>query len=438
MFIFKELSLKNKIFFSTLAMILVISATIALLARWILVSSLVNELTGRGIAIAQSIADQGRGYILTRDHHNLVSLIFDAAQLGERLWQAFKTFFTFSFDPHYSFVGKTPYLGSLFTLTLPVVLLVRRSARIWLGLVATLAGVMMWGITYYADRYLQSLTPLMAVVLAALLVRGWRLGWLARLGLGALVSLQVIWSADTPFYNGTGRIDAAIRLIRSGFDGQREDRERLDFLRQERRLGQALPPDARLLLHSVVINLGFDRQVLTDQAGKQGLVNYDLAADPRGMWEIYQSLGITHLVHLPDAPTTNVRAHDVLFVDLVARHATERQRFGRWELVTVPTQAPPAEQPYHVLCLGIHYASGLYSIDQLRVHELGPDWRQRLPRPEVPWPASAEAQAELVQRARAVLVGTRHAPTSEVTEVLSRSFRSAANYRDRHRIWVRR
>ncbi|GAB6059181.1 ATP-binding protein [Desulfonatronum parangueonense] len=81
---FKEISLKNKIFFSTLAMVLVISAAIALLARWILISSLVNELTARGIAIAQSIADQGRGYVLTRDHANLVSLIFDAAQLGER------------------------------------------------------------------------------------------------------------------------------------------------------------------------------------------------------------------------------------------------------------------------------------------------------------------------------------------------------------------
>ncbi|WP_326923846.1 ATP-binding protein [Desulfonatronum thiodismutans] len=80
----REASLKNKIFFSTLAMVLVISATIALLARWILISSLVNELTGRGIAIAQSIADQGRGYVLTRDHPNLVSLLFDNAQLGER------------------------------------------------------------------------------------------------------------------------------------------------------------------------------------------------------------------------------------------------------------------------------------------------------------------------------------------------------------------
>ncbi len=84
MFSFQDISLKNKIFFSTLAMVLVLSVVIAVLARWILVSSLVNELTLRGIAIAQSIAEQGKGYVLTRDNPNLVSLLFDASHLGER------------------------------------------------------------------------------------------------------------------------------------------------------------------------------------------------------------------------------------------------------------------------------------------------------------------------------------------------------------------
>ncbi|MFP4084621.1 MAG: ATP-binding protein [Desulfonatronovibrio sp.] len=84
MFRFQDISLKNKIFFSTLAMVLVLSVVIAVLARWILISSLVNELTFRGIAIAQSIADQGRGYVLTRDNPKLVTLLFDALHLGER------------------------------------------------------------------------------------------------------------------------------------------------------------------------------------------------------------------------------------------------------------------------------------------------------------------------------------------------------------------
>jgi len=78
-----EASLKNKIFFSTLAVILLISLLIALFTRWILISSLTLELQRRGLGIAQSIAEGSRGYMLTQDTPQLTSLIFDA-RLGER------------------------------------------------------------------------------------------------------------------------------------------------------------------------------------------------------------------------------------------------------------------------------------------------------------------------------------------------------------------
>lgn len=81
---FRHVSLKIKIFLSTLGVVLLISVAIAMLARWILVSSLTRELELRGVAIAQSIAEGGSSYILDQDTPNLVSLIFDAAQLGER------------------------------------------------------------------------------------------------------------------------------------------------------------------------------------------------------------------------------------------------------------------------------------------------------------------------------------------------------------------
>jgi PAS domain S-box-containing protein len=80
----KVLSLKNKIYFTTVVVILFISVTIAFLARWILVSSLTSELEQRGIAIAHSIAEQSRSYILDKDHPGLVSVVFDTAHLGER------------------------------------------------------------------------------------------------------------------------------------------------------------------------------------------------------------------------------------------------------------------------------------------------------------------------------------------------------------------
>jgi len=80
---FEGISLKNKIFFSTLAVILLISVAIALFTRWILISSLTSELKLRGTGIAQNIADISRGFILTEDKPELTRLVFDA-RLGER------------------------------------------------------------------------------------------------------------------------------------------------------------------------------------------------------------------------------------------------------------------------------------------------------------------------------------------------------------------
>ncbi len=79
-----RISLKNKFFFSTLGVILAISAIIAFLARWILVSSLTSELELRGVAIAHSVAERGGGYVLDKNYPKLLSLIYDEAKLRER------------------------------------------------------------------------------------------------------------------------------------------------------------------------------------------------------------------------------------------------------------------------------------------------------------------------------------------------------------------
>lgn len=81
---YNRASLKNKLVVSMLVGILFISATIAFVARWILVSSLTNELEQRGAAIAHSIAERGGSYILDDDIPQLLSLIFDERRLHER------------------------------------------------------------------------------------------------------------------------------------------------------------------------------------------------------------------------------------------------------------------------------------------------------------------------------------------------------------------
>ena len=80
---FERASLKNKIFIATTLVILLLSLLVALFTRWLLISSLTDELKQRGIGIANSIAESSRTHILTHNIAALTSLLFDA-RLGER------------------------------------------------------------------------------------------------------------------------------------------------------------------------------------------------------------------------------------------------------------------------------------------------------------------------------------------------------------------
>jgi PAS domain S-box-containing protein len=79
-----RISLKNKILFSILAGITVVSVAVAFLTRYILVSSLEGELAQRGSAIAHSVAERGGSFLLEKDTARLLSLIYDEAKLMER------------------------------------------------------------------------------------------------------------------------------------------------------------------------------------------------------------------------------------------------------------------------------------------------------------------------------------------------------------------
>lgn len=78
--LFRNLSLKNKIFISCLGFILLVSLVIGLFTRWLLISSLTNELKKRGVGISQSIADSSRVFMLTKDRAELTAIAFDAKQ----------------------------------------------------------------------------------------------------------------------------------------------------------------------------------------------------------------------------------------------------------------------------------------------------------------------------------------------------------------------
>ena len=74
---FHQISLKNKMFFSSLAVILLLSFAIALLTRWILISSLTAQLKQSGLATARGIAARSRELIARGDRRQLENLIRD-------------------------------------------------------------------------------------------------------------------------------------------------------------------------------------------------------------------------------------------------------------------------------------------------------------------------------------------------------------------------
>ena len=84
MFLLHRLSHKNKIFFASVVVILLVSIGIALVARWVLVSSLIMRMQQRGVGIAQSVAEESKAHVLNVNRDALNRLLFEASRLGNR------------------------------------------------------------------------------------------------------------------------------------------------------------------------------------------------------------------------------------------------------------------------------------------------------------------------------------------------------------------
>jgi len=354
--------------------------------------------------------------------------------LGHKLWNAVKLFFTFSFEPHYSMTKNFPIIGSLFTLLLPSLLLLGKPRRLWLGVLWCFVAIVVWGSTYLVDRYLVSIVPVMAAVTVAMLIRLWRFGWIARAGIIPLVALQVICAGDAMFYSSTHRLESSMGLVRSGYAGN-GDAVFASYRRDYRALGEALPEDARVVLHSARMCLGIDRDLTYDITGAQGLISYAGIAGPRELYDYYRSLGFTHLVYTPNNRPPIVRQDDVLFLELVHHYGVARRDFGGYRLVALPEAPPPPDSDYDVLMLGMGgYRNGLYPVESLRTAEKGSLSHQVFAAPMIEITDDDPKLVELLQRARAVVV--RGSVPPAVSAALRSRFMVAARYGRGHTVYI--
>jgi hypothetical protein len=360
---------------------------------------------------------------------------------AQKWLNAFKLFFTFSFVPHYSFTKNFPSMGSLFTLLLPCLFLVKSPRRIWMGVFAAFIGIVCWGLTYIGDRYLQGIITIPIAVASALMVRVWQLGPIARFGLVPLVALQIVWGADAFFYSGEGRLKSAVAMITSGYDRRTSPQRRYSFRETQQKITRATPEDAVLMVRNYRVLLGIDRTTLSDVEAWQSVFFYDKVKGPRALYEMYRSAGVTHLLYAPNERPQGTRQASVVFADLVQNHCKVRKRIGGLELVTLPDKPPPPDpETYRVLVLAKRgYPAGWYAVEQLNNYHRVPDEYKVMPSPKVAYSAGLEQRKVDAQLkdTRAVVVAKKYTPDERMREVLKRDFVRAEAF-EHYAVYLRR
>jgi hypothetical protein len=337
--------------------------------------------------------------------------------LGERLSSAIKMVATFSFVPHYSFADNLPTYGSLFTLSLPLLLVIGRARRIWIGAAVAAGAVFCWAFTYWVDRNLQIFLPLLVAVTAAVYVRVWELGWLARIGLATVALVQLGWSS-TLYVSGNDRMADSLSLLRSGMEGRGRDRLQ-DYRSEYVALGDALPKDAVVMLHYMHGSLGIDRPVILDWVGFQGIIDYRQFRTPGDLYARLKKIGVTHIVTGPNPHAGDYRQEEVIFDAFVDRYGRSPQRFGSLTVFPMPATAPAAEAPFKVLAVGLPgYKDGLYPVESLSTCETLPPAYQRRADPA----RTSPSFATLVPEAQAALIGQNVALDAPTQELLNREF----------------
>ncbi len=361
-----------------------------------------------------------------------------AESVIERIKNAGKLMFSFSFDPQPTPLGKAPYFGSMFTILSPVVLLFPRNRRLWISLFLAQGALFMWGFVYRLDRNLQLLLPWLVAYTAAALRLLWNDGRLSQIAATLLVGLQLAWGSKFMIVGGQERIDQFFQLIRSDVASGEKTGRYDRYLRPYRLIGEALPKDAVVLLHTAHLHLGIDRTTLSDWAGWQYLIDYRAMKTPRDVYDRYRELGITHIVwNNHDFPS--IKQEDVLFFAFTNRYALRVPNKSGYSIWEMPKEAPPREEPWQVVAMGLNgYRDGLFSIEALNVVEDLPADKKKFPAPEVtfdpvsPDPNLAKNRSTLVvsslKRADAVLLAGGYALAAPERAEISRCFTRYHSY----------
>jgi hypothetical protein len=258
--------------------------------------------------------------------------------------------------------------GFLFTLSLPLLLFVRRSGRVWLLATGAMIGVFIWYWTYHQDRYLQALLPWMVASTSATLALAWSSNLVARIGVAALVGLQLIWGGDVPFLpthamSRNVALRPTIELLSASF---RQDTNALTTHTGYEDIAAYLPGNAVVLMHEEYLKLGISRRFVGDSQRLQGAIDYAYLGGPGAVFDQLASLGVTHLLWNRSSSVNReiTVASELVFFDFALHYTRNRKDFGDISVAEMPEQHPPDRPVGMVAHLGCS-AKRLLSIKEV-------------------------------------------------------------------------
>lgn len=303
--------------------------------------------------------------------------------------------------------GSVPVFGSLFTLTVFCLPLLRRIPRIAGLYLAGHVGLLAWFWLQPEERYLQTLVPWMAAGVAAVLIRVWRLGILPRCAAGAAVALQVIWGGDVYFFpthamlGFTSPIRHLVDFIARGY--QKNTAGRLEAFYSE--VGKRLDPRRDvLLLHEIPLRLGVGVRGVYDCPTSQAGIVYHAQQSPRAVYDMLREFGVTHLAWGPDQSDEGIADH-LIFMDFALRRGEPAEAVGGLTIARMPSSPPPSAPFGDVVAFygcGARYRSGLYHLHDLKHPTIDPRPADQVPSPMQP--AAPETRASQIERADFVVI----------------------------------
>jgi hypothetical protein len=237
----------------------------------------------------------------------------------------------------------------------------RRTRRLVLLAIGAHVGIAVWFVTSHQDRFLQALLPWMVASTAAVLVLAWHEGRWVRAGVAGLVAAQLMWGSDVYFFRTHAMIgDAPLKaLIEFVGAGHRKDyQSRFQVHDEMRRIGQGMPPGAKVLIHNSRDRLGLGVPAMTDESGWQGAIEYLALGGPGAVGRMWRDLGITHVLWRTehgDMSPPDLAREAIFARAILALSENAPQSFGGWRMTKLRADLPASPEemaPLRIAWLG--------------------------------------------------------------------------------------